>query len=70
MKITKTSPFSGRPHTLDIPNLTPELLERINNRGRATIQSVPGALTLTADEREFLMTGITASEWDSALSDK
>ena len=58
MKITKTSTFSGVSHTLDIP-VTKEQLQKWNN-GMLIQNAMPN---LTPDEREFLMTGITASEW-------
>ena len=58
MKITKMSPFSGVSHTLDIP-VTEEQLQKWSN-GMLIQNAMPN---LTSDEREFLMTGITASEW-------
>jgi hypothetical protein len=69
MMITRTSPFSKKSITLNIPKLTPELLNRIENRN-CCIQDVPGAMVLTASEREFIMTGIPDEEWDKFLSDK
>ena len=60
MKITRKSPFSGREHTMDIPMLTPTLLKRIEDRTKPSQSIAPG---LTADEREFLLTGITPTEW-------
>lgn len=58
MKITKTSPFSGVSHTLDIP-VTEEQLHKWGN-GMLIQNAMPN---LTPDQREFLMTGITAEEW-------
>jgi hypothetical protein len=58
MKITRTSPFSGQTHTLDIP-VTQEQLDRWQN-GELIQIAMPN---LSPDEREFLMTGITAEEW-------
>jgi len=58
MKITKTSPFSGVSHTLDIP-VTEKQLQKWSN-GMLIQKAMPN---LTPDEREFLMTGITAEEW-------
>jgi hypothetical protein len=58
MLITKTSPFTGKMHTIDIP-VTEEQLA--NWRLGALIQNAMP--NLTAAEREFLMTGITPEEW-------
>lgn len=62
MKITKRSPFTGIEHTLDI-NCTEEQLVRWQE-GELIQNVFPD---LTPDEREFLMTGITAEEWDKYL---
>jgi hypothetical protein len=61
MKVTKRCPFTNELNTMDIPKLTPELLERINNRTEC-IQNV--APMLNADEREFLLSGITPEQWN------
>lgn len=60
MIITRRSPFSGKENTMDIPQLT--LFELQNyETGRAPIQVA--LRHLSADEREFIMTGITPEEW-------
>lgn len=64
MKITKVSPFSGIEHTLDLPNLSEIQLSDYEASGQP-IQIV--LAQLTPDEREFIMTGITAEEWDDAF---
>lgn len=58
MMITRRSPFTRKLHTLDIP-VTEEQLERWHN-GELIQNAMPD---LTPDQREFLMTGITADEW-------
>ena len=58
MKITRTSIFSGVSRTLDIP-VTEEQLREWNN-GMLIQEVMPN---LSADQREFLITGITAEEW-------
>mgnify|MGYP000433392339 FL=1 len=63
MKITKTSPFSNLTNVMDI-NVTEEQLALWE--GGMLIQNA--MLNLSADEREFIMTGITPEEWDSAFS--
>jgi hypothetical protein len=64
MKITKVSQLSGIEHTLEL-NITSEELMRVENRHYTTelIQNIVPQLTM--DEREFLMTGITESEWNT-----
>lgn len=59
------SPFSGQMNTLIVPGLNAkEMCRRIVTwkSKRLLIQNV--FPELNADEREFLMTGITAQEWD------
>jgi hypothetical protein len=63
MKITRTSAFTGVVHTLDIP-VTQEQLDRWQVGGVLIQRAMPN---LTPDEREFLMTGVTAEEWDSVF---
>ena len=58
MTVTKTSSFSGNTNTLDI-DVTEEQIAAW--QGGELIQcAMPN---LTADEREFIKTGITAEEW-------
>ena len=59
MMITKKSMFSGTAHTMELP-VTQAQLDRW--RGGELIQTV--FPFLSASEREFLMTGVTAAEWD------
>ena len=63
MLITRKSPFTGKVHTLDIP-VTEEQLQRWEN-GALIQNAMPN---LTPDQREFIMTGITAEEWDNAFA--
>jgi hypothetical protein len=60
MQITRTSIFSGKTRTLDLP-VTQEQLDRWQAGER--IQDVMPDLTV--DEREFLMTGAWEDEWDA-----
>ena len=62
MLITRTSPFSGIVHIMDL-DVTDSQLHRWQWGG--LIQDV--FPHLTADEREFIKTGITAEEWDHYL---
>lgn len=64
MLITRTSPFSGKTHSMEI-NVTQEQLD-VWQGGQLIQKVLPH---LTPDEREFLMTGITPEEWDAAFKD-
>lgn len=58
MQITKTSQASGITRTLDLPITEQQLLEYV--QGTKVQIAFPN---LTADQREFIFTGITAEEW-------
>lgn len=62
MLITRQSQWSGQVRTLDIPVTYDQLYEW--ERGTLIQNAMPN---LTAGQREFLMTGITAEEWDEML---
>ena len=65
MKITKTSPFTGETNTLDI-NVTQSQIDAWH--GGVLIQdAMPN---LTADEREFIKSGIPAHEWDEMFGEE
>ena len=65
MKIVRTSQVSGITRTLDL-DVTEEQLA-LYSLGQVAIQDCfPG---LSADEREFIKTGITAEEWDTLFTD-
>ena len=63
MKITRTSPFSNLTNVMDI-NVTEEQLA-LWESGTLIQNAMPN---LSADEREFIKTGITPEEWDSAFN--
>ena len=65
MKITRTSMFSGVTRTLDLP-VTEEQVASWK-AGTLIQQAMP---ELTADEREFVMTGVTAQEWSNEFGDE
>ena len=60
MKITRTSPVSGVTRTLDIP-VTQAQLDSWNS-GALIQNAMPN---LSADDREFIMTGIAPEEWEA-----
>jgi len=62
MLITKTSPFSGNTNVMEI-DVTEEQIALWEN-GTLIQNAMPH---LTPDEREFIKTGITSEEWDSAF---
>ena len=59
MMLRKQSILSGEFHTMDLPTVTKERLDswKMNNK---LVQDIFPELNV--DEREFLMTGITAEE--------
>lgn len=63
MKITRTSPFSGKVHTREIP-VTQEQLDKWQKSGMLIQHAMPD---LSADDREFIKTGITPKEWDETF---
>lgn len=69
MQITRISNFTGKTHVREIPGVTQERLEqcwRFNPKGKGLhIQQV--FPELSADDREYLMTGVTPEEWSEAF---
>ena len=63
MLIIRTSPFSGNTNSMEI-EVTQEQLSSWEN-GTLIQNAMPN---LSADEREFIKTGITPAEWDSAFN--
>jgi len=61
---TKTSPFTGITHTKEIP-VTISQLEDWQS-GTLIQQAMPN---ISANDREFLMTGITAKEWNDLFGE-
>lgn len=62
MKVTRTSPFSGKTMTLDL-DITAEQA-RAYGSGLSVQEAFP---QLNADEREFILTGIMPGEWETYL---
>jgi len=62
MLITRTSPFTGKVHSMEI-DVTEEQVLRYN-QGELIQRAFPN---LTADEREFIKTGITPEEWEETF---
>ena len=65
MKITRTSPFTGETHTLDI-DVTQSQIDAWYG-GELIQNAMPN---LSADEREFIKSGIPSHEWDSMFGEE
>jgi len=61
MKITKTSPLTGRETTMEI-DVTEEQLNNWSNKKMLIQIAMPN---LTPDEREFIMTGFTSADFEA-----
>jgi hypothetical protein len=64
LQITKVSGLTGKTHTREI-NVTQEQLDNWNS-GTLIQRAMPH---LSADDREFLKTGITPEEWEEAFGE-
>ena len=62
MRITRTSPFSGKTNTKEIPVTESQMFLW---KSGATIQTAMPEIS--ADDREFILTGITPEEFDSTF---
>ena len=67
--ITRRSPFTGKVHRMEIPLTPKEYGERATlwQTGMLIQDAFP---MLSADEREFIKTGITPEEWDAAFGEE
>lgn len=64
MLVTRVSTFSHKSNTMDLP-ITQEQMDHYNS-GALIQNAFPN---LSADEREFIMTGITPQEWEDAFGE-
>lgn len=60
MEITRKSAFTGITRTLDLPITEEQMLAY--SKGELIQNAFP---QLTADEREFILTGATNEEWEA-----
>ena len=65
MIVTRKSMLSGIERSIDLP-ITEEQIRRWNAR-EGYIQEIFS--NLSADEREFIMTGISAEEWNDTFKE-
>lgn len=63
VKLTKTSPLTGKDNTMELP-LTMQEFRDQKKAWKAGTVAQKAFPTLTADEREFIMTGATPQCWD------
>jgi len=68
MKITRRSPFSSKLNTMEIPVTEAKLNQYLKDPNAQSIQIM--FPLLSANEREFIKTGITADEWEETFPDK
>lgn len=66
MIVKKMSPFSGKMHEMDIPITTKDLKDFYEDKLGHIHEAFP---YLTADEREFIISGIPPHEWDEIFKD-
>jgi hypothetical protein len=66
MLITRSSMITGVVRSKEMETVTQEKLDRWNS-GELIQNVFP---ELTADEREFIMTGVTREEWDRFVVDQ
>ena len=64
MKITRVDPLTGKANTLDLP--ITEAHQRDWEEGMSIQNAMPH---LTADQREFLMTGLMPESWNEIFKD-
>ena len=65
MKLTRTSPVSGKKNTLDLDVTREQITDW--EKGSLIQDAMPN---LTPDEREFIKTGITSEEWSELMGDE
>lgn len=67
MLLTRTSQISGRENTVEIP-MTEDDFNAAYARWRSGALVQNAFPNLSADQREFIKTGITPQEWDEIFS--
>lgn len=65
MILTKTSKLTGKEHSMELPITEQELSDYYNSE--ELIQNF--FPQLNADQREFIISGITAEEWEEAFGE-
>lgn len=65
MKLTRTSPISGKKNTMDLDVTIDQITDW--EKGAMIQDAMPN---LTIDEREFIKTGITSEDWSELMGDE
>jgi hypothetical protein len=66
MKITRTSPISGKVNTMEI-NVTEEEIQKYYDGAGLIQELLPN---VSPDEREFIKSGITPDEYENLFGDE
>lgn len=66
MRFMRKSPISGKIHEMEI-DCTPEQFADWNLNGKLIQNAMPN---VPAEQREFLMTGITPQEWNEMFGEE
>jgi hypothetical protein len=61
MKVTRTSPLTGKENTQDLPITKEQMADWESGRVRYIQNAFPN---LTAAQREFILTGSTEDDWE------
>lgn len=72
MKVTRTSIISGKTSTREI-NIDPRHMQAWDDappERRPLIQHAAGMASLSEDDREFILSGITPDEWASVFGEE
>lgn len=67
MLVTRENLMTGKVNQLEIPNLTPEQYENYMNSDRMIQQELSH---LTADEREFILSGLLPGEFEEHFKEE
>ena len=65
MKVTKTSPFSGEKHTIEV-DVSEEVMDKFR---KGKINASQAFYQLPESERRFLVDGITPEEWEEMFEE-
>lgn len=68
--LIRKSLFTGVEHTMEFPLFTQETFEERLKRWAAGALIQDAFPELNDDEREFIMTGITPTEWDEEFRER
>jgi len=66
--ITKQNPFGGEPRTIEV-NLSPEAYEQAAAAWKGGLLIQQAFPTLSADDREFILTGHTPEDWEDMFGE-